>query len=112
MRVHLTRLAASRPSCADAMLRACTPVLYSGNGTGDASKCPFFGGPNGGGIGDANLVTAAVFLLTIVAMNRLFIICATLRPQSVAGSFLTMASRTKQVLSSLLACCRLAPAAT
>jgi hypothetical protein len=31
---------------------------------GDPSKCPFLGGPNGGGLGDANILTGLVFVAT------------------------------------------------
>ena len=52
---------------------AAQPRLYSSDEDADPSKCPFFGGPNGGGIGDANIATAALFLITIFVLNRLLV---------------------------------------
>ena len=71
---------------AAARTRTAPPLLYSGKGgeEKDASKCPFFGGPNGGGLGDANIATGAVFILVIFILNRLLVRAAAVGPQRLA----------------------------
>ena len=71
---------------AAAHARTAPPLLYSGKGgeEKDASKCPFFGGPNGGGLGDANIATGAVFILVIFILNRLLVRAAAVGPQRLA----------------------------
>lgn len=62
------------------------PLLYAG-GEGDAKRCPFFGGNNGGGIGDANLATALVFLLSVLLLRLLLMNAAiVLRPRRILTS--------------------------
>ena len=72
---------------AAARARSALPLLYGGKGgeeKGDASKCPFFGGPNGGGLGDANIATGALFVLAIFVLNRLIVRAAAIGPQRLA----------------------------
>ena len=58
--------------------RCRAPLLYPGQRDESQlskapSKCPFFGGPNGGGIGDANIVTYALFVLVVLALRQAII---------------------------------------
>ena len=66
--------------------RAPPTRLYAGE-DGDASKCPFFGGPNGGGIGDANIATALLFVLLIVVL-RVLLINTVFRPRRILLSLM------------------------
>ena len=61
------------------------PLLYSGKADADPSKCPFFGGPNGGGFGDFNIVTGVSFVFFVFAMNRLLVAAIALGPQRIAA---------------------------
>ena len=47
--------------------------MYSGKGDGEVSRCPFFGGPNGGGLGDANIVTGVCFAALVFVMRAALI---------------------------------------
>ena len=40
------------------------------DGTGDTSKCPFFGGPRSG-IGDANIVSGVLFIGVVILVQRM-----------------------------------------
>lgn len=82
---HPSRLLPSRPASSTACLRAAAavgapcsrhppPALFEGKGgDGDASKCPFFGGANGGGVGDANIVTGALFVACVFLLRALLL---------------------------------------
>ena len=48
-------------------------VSLFGGKEGDVSKCPFFGGPNGGGVGDANIVTACIFVAFVLILRLLLL---------------------------------------
>lgn len=52
--------------------RSAPPLALTGS-DGDPSKCPFTGGPNGGGFGDYNLGTALVTVLAVLALRTIFI---------------------------------------
>lgn len=39
----------------------------------DPSKCPFFGGSNGGGLGDANIATGILFVVVVVVLRGLMV---------------------------------------
>ena len=67
--------------------RAPPPLLYSDKDDADPSKCPFFGGPNGGGLGDLNIVTGAAFILTVFALNRLVVGAIAIGPRRLATGF-------------------------
>ena len=73
MRVHLVPLAQRTAHALPAPLRAPAPRLYSDEADADPSRCPFFGGPNGGGFGDANIATAMVFITVVFLVNRLIV---------------------------------------
>ena len=85
--------------------RAPAPRLF-GDKSGDASKCPFFGGPNGGGIGDTNVATAIVFIAAVVAMRALIVRMLDVGPHAVWSAAIKAAAQTLQPLWSL--CCWLA----
>ena len=50
--------------------RALPPRLLD-DGTGDTSKCPFFGGPRGRGIGDVNIVSGVLFIGVVILVQRM-----------------------------------------
>ena len=60
-------------------------------GMGDSSKCPFTGGDNGGGLGDANILTFTVFIAVVLVMRwllrRIFVI---LKAKLLYGSALSL----------------------
>ena len=87
--------------------RSSQPLLYSGE-DGDASKCPFFGGPNGGGIGDANIATGALFVLVIVLLNRLIVLAAAIGPRRLLAMSATAAGSALQAVRSGVSCWRAA----
>ena len=72
-----------------------SPVLYSNRESADPSKCPFFGGSNGGGIGDANLATGLLFVLLVVLMRTLLLRLAANGPRLITLliSFVTQIPR-------------------
>lgn len=63
-------------------------TAYSKDGDGNPSKCPFFGGPNGGGIGDANIVTYALFVAAVVLLRILLIKLLAVHPRRLLAALL------------------------
>ena len=102
---------------------ATAPIAYSNNNDGDVSKCedrlffpacflslharsnlcvmpgPFFGGPNGGGIGDANIVTGALFVAVVCVLRLLILKLAAMQPQRMLVALLLRLPRTLSPLS-------------
>ena len=67
-----------------------SPLVLFGDKGGDVSKCPFFGGSNGGGLGDANIATALLFLASILLLRVLLLkmghwLAAALSAQTMGG---------------------------
>ena len=83
------RASAIRPALAT---RTCHSAMYSGQ-DGDTSKCPFFGGPNGGGLGDANIATAICFVLAVVVLRLLLVRFFTIGPRRVLASLMVLMPR-------------------
>ena len=60
---------------------------------------PFFGGPNGGGIGDANIVTGALFVAVVCVLRLLILKLAAMQPQRMLVALLLALPRTLSPLS-------------
>ena len=82
----------TRPRYAALSTRTPHPSLYS-DGSGDVSKCPFFGGPNGGGLGDANIVTGALFVAVVLVLRWALLRLFAAGPRGVLASLVLLLNR-------------------
>ena len=100
------RVLAARPTSASTA-RTRLPSLYSGE-EGDPSKCPFFGGPNGGGIGDANIATGVLFVLVVVLMRLAILRFFSYGPRRVLALLTMMLPRAAAAATAPQAYCNVA----
>lgn len=106
-RVPMTRLIPATPLPAPPALRRHPHALgrhpqvalFDRKGNGDPSKCPFLGGSNGGGLGDANIATGLLFVATVLLLRFVMLRIFATDPQTAWASAVKLLRPVRQWLA-------------
>ena len=74
-------------------------ALFDRKGNGDPSKCPFLGGSNGGGLGDANIATGLLFVATVLLLRFVLLRFFATDPQTAWASAVKLLFPVRQWLA-------------